>query len=348
MKNFEILDSEYGNASTVIFNANDEELSELKKYFDKQKEKGISEEEIIKEFFSLGWTKAELNIVFQNELKRIIRKKTINNTKYFIFFIVTLLVAGVFNTNYPTSIINVIFIFPLLYFIFKVVSAFTDATKVSIIDRRIILFFQRLNKIFGINGFPEEENYFSKTKIRNKRKIFLPVQERSQFKAFGGHGKYNNKKYNIFIALKYSHSQGKYNTPVFSYFIFYEFEINPVPFHYALVTENYFAPQSKRLQNSNLEDGDFQDMDFAAREFNKNWKLRGSDKKMAYQVFGPHMLSLILTINVEDFIGLEISDSSVILSNRFTRNTVNRCVNDFKLTYEIAKQVERNYREVKW
>lgn len=332
----------------VVFHANEAELQELKKYFDAQKDKGVNNDEIVEELLSLGWAQSELRSIIPEELKSYFKKKKKKIIEYILGFIIYVLLGGVLSQVIKREIIQVILIIPASFIAFKLISIHTKEDQISIIERRIILFFNRFDKFFSINGFSEKNGFFDQIRTRNKKKIFLPLKDHSSFKVFGGYGKYKDKNFYIFIAKKYSHSVGQYNTPVYKYFIFYEFEIRSVPFYYSIVSENHFEPQSRRLQNLNLKEGDFKDMDFPAREFNINWKLRGSDKKMAYQVFDPHMKSLILQINKKDFIGLEISDQSVILSNRFTYHAIQRCPDDFKLLYEIAKQVERNYRVVRW
>ncbi len=341
----------------VIFSANNEELEDLKKYVLTRKNNGVAGIKIVEELFRLGWTKDELTVVMPIDLKKYDKRFYKLIIKIIVLIGVGQIIqaiGGLLSLKYNNELFEVfgvlLFIPIILYIIYLFFKTVVGTTILSTIDRRILLFFNRLDKKIGLNTFVNKNEHFSNIKIRNKRKFFLPVKESSPFKVFGGQGKYQGKGFNIFIAKKYSHTEvdSVMSTPIYKYYIFYEFDIKEVPFYFSLVREGYFEKQSQRLQNSNLNKGDFQDIDFSSREFNKKWKLRGSDKKMAYQVFGPHMQSLILKFNQKDFIGLEISDQSVMLSTYFSYHAVKRTPDDFNLLYEIAKQVERNYREIEW
>ena len=334
--------------SHVIFSANKDELEVLKKYVSDQKNKGISDDKILRELFSLGWTRDEVGTIAPNELKKYNKRKwrTVAISVLVIFSALTLMViVQLFGAKYNSEMFEVLSFIPLFISILYLFTFIRfQNTKVSTIDRRVLLLFNRLEKIFGLKEFTNHDESFANIKRRNENKIFLPVKESYPFKVFGGHGQYKGKRFNIFVAKKYAHSKQELDPGIFHYYIFYEFFIRPVPFYYSIVKEEYFEAQSKRIQKSKLKKGDFTDMDFAANEFNVNWRLRGSDKKMAYQVFGPHMKTLIIKINKKDFVGLEISDQSLILSNRLTYHAVSRCPYDFDLLYEISRQVERNYR----
>ena len=346
MYNFEVLKSEGGHHETVVFNANEEEIESIRKYFYDQKNKGKRVPIIVAELFADGWTKAELKQALPADMEEFYKERGRNNRNYIILIITIFIVTGSIEIIWQHIHLSFILVAPLAFAIVKILHNYSVTTTISTFERRVILFFSRFHKMFGIRPFPMDENYFLATKQRNQKKIFLPVKEESYFKAYGGHGKYKGKRYNIFIARKYSHTNG--DSPIHRNFIFYEFEIKPVPFHFTLIEEFNFEPQSRRLQNENISEGDFRDINFPSIEFNKNWKLRGSDKKTAYQLFGPHMQALIMKINHKDFVGLEISDSSTMFTNWFTRYSVSRCIEDFKIAYEIARQVERNYRDVKW
>lgn len=334
----------------IIFRANQEELKELNIYFNDEINKGKTTQEIINKLYSLGWTKKEITLALPDGIRDYYKERNTNIGKYVGIIILAYFLLRLITINNDLGWFNflvgltesIIFI----YFIFKIIKLLPQQSYISIMERRAILFFNRIKNKYQVKKFDNAEVSFSNVKNRNSKKIFIPHKEMSRFRAYGGDGEYKNKKYNVFVAKKYTKTTQ--STEIYKYYIFYEFEIKQVPFHYALVVEDYYNIQSRRLQNRNLSKSDFKDMDFSAREFNNNWRLRGSDKKMAYQVFGPHMMSLILKINTKDFIGLEISDSSVILSNKFTGHAVSRVEHDFELLYEIAKQVERNYREVKW
>ncbi len=339
----------------IIFTANKEELNDLKKYFEYQKKTGVSELTIIKELLSIGWTSNELESILPFQIK--LYKKQVFKYKIYLlisiifsFLFITLfeIFENFFNNLYGFLIIS-IFLMMLVSTVGFAVLVFGSTKETAVIDRRVHLFFNRFSQQFPINTVFDYKKYYQDIIFRNEHKIFLPIKEKSDFKLFTGYGQYKDKKFYLYVAKKFSHNTDSNNDiPVYYYYIFYEFCIRKVPFYYSLVTENNYEQQSKRIQIQNFKKGDFKDIDFAAREFNKKWKLRGSNKKLAYQIFGPHMMSLILKLDQKDLTGLEISDYSVMLSTKFSYESILRTPTDLNLVYEIAKQVERNYREINW
>lgn len=336
----------------VVFEANDSELKELKRELIHEKKNNIKVPKIIKKFIELGWSKNELLRIAPLETKKYFSRRSFLVIVDIIFIIIILLLNLFIKSNYQSeeilmNFVNLATVAFFVFFVFILFRLFPNKQK-TIMDRRVIIFLDRIQKKFQINEFDDPEKIYLKIKENNSKKIFIPEKGSKGylFKVFGGGGLINDKKFRVYVAKKYSHTVN--DKKIYKYYIFYEFKIMPIPFHYSLVKEKYDNVQSQRLQNLNFNKGDFKDIDFAAREFNENWKLRGSDKKMAYQVFGPQMLALILKINTEDFIGMEISDSSVMMSLKFTKKKVERFADDINISYEIAKQVERNYRDVKW
>ncbi len=333
-----------------IFPATVEELQTIRDFYSAQQRSGASPATIIAELLDDGWTKDEVAQAIPSEYQAFRRHYVRGIIFYFCALVVLFVASAVASLRFGSYTLQYIFALPFVLIVFAMSRLFLDANPSGIVERRIILFFNRFNAQFPLDDLSQSGTNDEGIAARNPTKLFLPTKDKEHFRIFGGSGTYQGRDFHIYVAKKYSHTEGSGDQSrlIYRYFIFYEFMMRPVPFYFSVVRENVFEAQSHRLQNKNLQTKDFQDMDFAAREFNENWRLRGTDKKLAYQVFDPQMMSLVMRVKKSDLIGLEMSDRSVILSNRFNTPAIDRCAGDMKLVYEIATQVERNYREVKW
>lgn len=329
-----------------IFPATHDELMHVRGYFESQRKQGVAATHIITELLDDGWTSGEVDQAIPGAYQGFYRYH-IRRIKVDVALLVLLLVCmAMIGVYVQLFAFQYLFAIPFLIIILDVIRLMGAVSSSNVVERRIILFLNRLGVQFPLDDIAQSRQDSTEIVKRNPTKLFLPTKDMEYFKIFGGSGTYQGRQFRVYIAKKFSHTQGRRSENVYRYFIFYEFMMRPVPFYFSVVRENVFEAQSLRLQNKKLRSGEFQDMDFAAREFNEHWRLRGTDKKLAYQVFDPQMMHLITQIQKADLIGLEISDSSVMLSNRFNYPAINRYTTDMKLVYEIAVQVERNYRSI--